>query len=36
MRFFDSLSAPVNRIVAWADRVQRRHGLLGFPYAVIH
>ena len=25
----------MNRIIAWADRVQRRHGLLGFPYAVI-
>jgi membrane protein len=35
MRFFGSLSAQVNRIIAWADRLQRRHGLLGFPYAVI-
>ncbi len=35
MRFFERLSARVNRIVAWADRVQRRHGMLGFPYAVI-
>jgi uncharacterized BrkB/YihY/UPF0761 family membrane protein len=35
MGFFGSLSARVNRIIAWADRVQRRHGLLGFPYAVI-
>ena len=35
MRFFERLSARVNRIVGWADRVQRRHGLLGFPYAVI-
>ena len=35
MRFFEGLSAQVNRIIAWADRVQRRHGLLGFPYAVI-
>ena len=35
MRFFEGLSARVNRIFAWADRVQRRHGLLGFPYAVI-
>src|SRR6266849_6468156 len=35
MRLFESLDARVNRIFAWADRVQRRHGLLGFPYAVI-
>ena len=35
MRFVESLSARVNRIIAWADRLQRRHGLLGFPYAVI-
>jgi uncharacterized BrkB/YihY/UPF0761 family membrane protein len=35
MRFLESSSAQVNRIIAWADRVQRRHGLLGFPYAVI-
>ena len=35
MRFFESASARVNRIIAWADRLQRRHGLLGFPYAVI-
>ena len=35
MGFFESLSARVNRIIAWADRVQRRHGWLGFPYAVI-
>ena len=35
MRLFDSLDARVNRIIAWADRVQRRHGVLGFPYAVI-
>ena len=35
MHFFEGLSARVNRIIAWADRVQRRHGLLGFPYAVI-
>jgi len=35
MRFLESSSAQVNRIIAWADRVQRRHGVLGFPYAVI-
>ena len=32
---FEGLSAQVNRVVAWADRLQRRHGVLGFPYAVI-
>src|SRR4051812_28747964 len=25
----------VNRVIGWADDVQRRHGVLGFPYAVI-
>ena len=35
MRVFGDLGALVNRIFAWADRVQRRHGVLGFPYAVI-
>lgn len=35
MRFMEGLSARGNQIIAWADRVQRRHGLLGFPYAVI-
>jgi uncharacterized BrkB/YihY/UPF0761 family membrane protein len=35
MRFFGSLGTRVSGIVAWADRVQRRHGWLGFPYAVI-
>jgi membrane protein len=35
MRFFEGLGTQVNRIIAWADRVQRRHGFLGFPYAVI-
>src|SRR6478672_6589731 len=29
------LSAWVNRVIAWADRLQRRHGVLGFPYAVV-
>src|SRR5207237_2144885 len=29
------LSGQVNRIIAWADRLQRRHGVLGFPYAVV-
>jgi uncharacterized BrkB/YihY/UPF0761 family membrane protein len=35
MRLFESLNARVDRIIAWADRVQRQHGMLGFPYAVI-
>ena len=35
MRFFGSLGARVSGIIAWADRLQRRHGFLGFPYAVI-
>ena len=25
----------VGRVVVWADRVQRGHGVLGFPYAVV-
>jgi len=25
----------VNRVIAWADRLQRKHGVLGFPYAVV-
>src|SRR5580700_4190691 len=29
------LSGLVSRIIAWADRLQRRHGVLGFPYAVV-
>ncbi len=32
---FAGLSARVNRVIAWADRLQRRHGVLGFPYAVV-
>ena len=31
----DGLSGLVNRVIAWADRLQRRHGVLGFPYAVV-
>ena len=31
----DGLSGLVNRIIAWADRLQRERGVLGFPYAVI-
>ena len=32
---FEGLSALVNRVIAWADRLQRSHGVLGFPYAVV-
>ena len=31
----EGLSGLVNRIIAWADRLQREHGVLGFPYAVM-
>jgi Virulence factor BrkB len=31
----EGLSGLVNRVIAWADRLQRRHGVLGFPYAVV-
>jgi len=34
MRFPD-LGALVGRVIAWADGVQQRHGVFGFPYAVI-
>ena len=29
------MSGQVNRIIAWADCLQRQHGVLGFPYAVV-
>jgi uncharacterized BrkB/YihY/UPF0761 family membrane protein len=32
---FSGLSAQVNRVIARADRLQRRHAVLGFPYAVV-
>jgi membrane protein len=32
---FEGLSGQVNRVIGWADRLQRRHGVLGFPYAVV-
>ena len=32
---FARLTALVSRIFGWADGVQRRHGVLGFPYAVV-
>src|SRR5215468_3429336 len=31
----DGLTGLVGRIIAWADRMQREHGVLGFPYAVV-
>jgi hypothetical protein len=31
----DGLSGLVDRVIAWADRLQREHGVLGFPYAVV-
>jgi len=31
----EGLSGLANRIIAWADRLQRKHGVLGFPYAVV-
>ena len=31
----DGLSGLVSRVIARADRLQREHGVLGFPYAVI-
>jgi membrane protein len=32
---FEGLTGLWNRIIAWADRMQREHGVLGFPYAVV-
>ena len=29
------LTSRVNRVIAWADQLQRKHGVLGFPYAVV-
>ena len=31
----EGLSGLVNRVIAWAHGMQRRHGVLGFPYAVV-
>ena len=31
----EGLSGLVNRVIAWADRMQRQHAVLGFPYAVV-
>src|SRR5580693_5557713 len=31
----EGLNGLVGRIIAWADRLQRRRGVLGFPYAVV-
>ena len=30
-----SLNGLVDRTIAWADRLQREHSVLGFPYAVV-
>jgi membrane protein len=32
---FEGFGGRVNRVIAWADRLQRRHGVLGFAYAVV-
>ncbi|MGO9501371.1 MAG: YihY/virulence factor BrkB family protein [Streptosporangiaceae bacterium] len=32
---FEGLTRRVTRVIAWADRLQRKHGVLGFPYAVV-
>jgi membrane protein len=29
------VSARVKQVITWADGLQRRHGVLGFPYAVV-
>jgi uncharacterized BrkB/YihY/UPF0761 family membrane protein len=31
----EDLTTRVNRVIAWADGLQRRHSVLGFPYAVV-
>jgi membrane protein len=31
----EGLTGLVNQILAWFDRLQRKHGVLGFPYAVV-
>jgi membrane protein len=31
----EGVSGLVNRVIAWANRVQREPGVLGFPYAVV-
>lgn len=31
----DRVGAGVQRLIGWADRTQRRHGVLAFPYAVV-
>jgi membrane protein len=32
---FEGLGARITQVIAWADGLQRRHGVLGFPYAVV-
>src|SRR5215472_7740253 len=31
----EGLTTRVNRVIAWADGLQRRHSVFGFPYAVV-
>ena len=31
----EGLSGLVNQVFGWADRLQRKHRVLGFPYAVV-
>jgi membrane protein len=35
MNIAEVVTGTVNRVIAWADDLQRRHRVLGFPYAVI-
>jgi membrane protein len=35
MSVVEGVTTLVNRVIGWADRVQRRHRVLGFPYAVV-
>jgi membrane protein len=35
MRILERPTALANRVFAWVDGLQQRHGALGFPYAVI-
>ena len=35
MSIVERVTAAGNQVIAWADALQQRHGVLGFPYAVI-
>jgi membrane protein len=35
MTVLERVTSRGNRVFAWADGLQRRHGVLGFPYAVV-